>query len=91
MKVLRGAAGAEKGLIGDSSVSAEQVHLSVVEIYNESINDLLSNGHATNSLAVQQDNELGITFAGATKVSFLSNGLLRIAFPLSLYLGIAWM
>ena len=72
-------------------MSAEQVHLSVVEICNESIKDLLSNDQATNSLAMQQDNELGITFAGVTKVSPLSNGLLRIAFLLSLYYGIAWM
>ena len=50
-------------------VSAEQVHLSVVEIYCERIKDLLSNGPlgGSASLAVQQDKELGIVIAGATK------------------------
>ena len=52
---------------------AEQVHLSVVEIYCESIKDLLSDGPGSTSLAVQQDKELGIIIAGATKVCCLGN------------------
>ncbi len=48
-------------------MSAEQVHLSVVEIYCESIKDLLSDGPSSASLAVQQDKELGTIISGATK------------------------
>ena len=46
----------------------EQVHLSVVEIYCESIKDLLSDGPGSTNLAVQQDKELGIIIAGAARV-----------------------
>ncbi len=52
---------------------AEQVHLSVVEIYCESIKDLLSDGSGSISLAVQQDKEAGIVSAGAFKVCFRSD------------------
>ena len=48
------------------------MHLSVVEIYCESIKDLLSDGPGSTGLAVQQDKELGIVIAGATKVHALS-------------------
>ncbi len=44
----------------------------MVEIYCESIKDLLSDSPGSTSLAVQQDKELGIIIAGATKVQPLS-------------------
>lgn len=53
-------------------MSPEQVNLSVVEIYCESIKDLLTNGPGSTNLAVQQDKELGIIIAGATKVRSLT-------------------
>lgn len=50
------------------SMCGVQVDLSVVEIYCESIKDLLSEGPGSTGLSVQQDKTFGIIVAGATKV-----------------------
>ena len=53
------------------SSCAEQVDISVVEIYCEIIKDLLSTSPGGASLTVQQDREHGLIIAGAVKVRFL--------------------
>lgn len=45
----------------------------MVEIYCESIKDLLSVGPGSTDLSVQHDKELGTIIAGATKVCCLSD------------------
>jgi hypothetical protein len=50
------------------AVVAAQLGISVVEIYCESIKDLLCSDPGSTSLSVQQDKEHGIIIAGATKV-----------------------
>ena len=47
---------------------AEQVEISVVEIYCEVIKDLLSTSPGSAGLTVQQDREHGLVIAGAIKV-----------------------
>ena len=56
-------------------ICAVQVDLSVVEIYCESIKDLLSEGPGSTGLSVQQDKTFGIIIAGATKVWRLTKNI----------------
>ena len=57
---------------------AEQVEISVVEIYCEVIKDLLSTSPGSASLTVQQDREHGLIIAGAVKVgSFYMVGVFQ--------------
>ena len=57
------------------SIYNVQFDLSVVEIYCESIKDLLSEGPGSTGLSVQQDKTFGIIIAGATKVWYLTESL----------------
>lgn len=50
------------------AVVAAQLDVSVVEIYCESIKDLLCSDPGSTSLSVQQDKEHGIIIAGAAKM-----------------------